>query len=261
MTEPEIELAGGNVNDAVVRVGATVRRRLTPAGPAVHALLRHLERKGFSGSPRFRGIDGQGREILTFLEGETGIPAAIWETDAPLVAAATLLRSYHEATVDFVPPPDAAWAYAYPDPRRHEVICHNDFAPYNMIFTDGCPHAVIDFDLAGPGPRLRDVAYAVYWMTPLSLHSADQVPFAQADLAQGSRRCRLFCDTYGITITPALFDMIDEVLAHMGDEAHVARVVGVTAADRLKREGHLAHWQQEAAAFRQARPRLEANLC
>ena len=55
MSEPEVALAGGNVNDGVVRVGATVRRRLTPAGPTIHALLLHLERKGFAGSPRFRG--------------------------------------------------------------------------------------------------------------------------------------------------------------------------------------------------------------
>ena len=260
MSEPEIELAGGNVNDAVVRVGATVRRRLTPASPTVHALLLHLERKGFSGSPRFRGIDAQGREILTYLDGETGIPTTMWEQDEPLIAAATLLRTYHEATVDFVSPPDATWAHAYPDPRRHEVICHNDFAPYNMIFRDGCPYAVIDFDLAGPGPRLRDVAYAVYWMTPLSLNSADQKPFAQADLAQGSRRCRLFCDTYGMAITPALFDMIADVLTFMGDAAAVAQVVGAAAAEKLEREGHLAHWQREAHAFVHVKARLETNL-
>ena len=108
MSEPEITLAGGNVNDGVVRVGATVRRRLTPAGPTIHALLLHLERKGFAGSPRFRGIDPQGREILTFLAGETGIPPAIWAHDEPLIAAATLLRQYH----------DARWTSCR-RPRRH----------------------------------------------------------------------------------------------------------------------------------------------
>ena len=260
MSEPEVALAGGNVNDGVVRVGATVRRRLTPAGPTIHALLLHLERKGFAGSPRFRGIDPQGREILTFLAGETGIPPAIWAYDEPLIAAATLLRQYHDATVDFVPPPAATWANADPDPRRHEVICHHDFAPYNMVFRDGCPYAVIDFDLAGPGPRLLDVAYAVYWMTPLSVNSADQAPFAEADLAQGSRRCRLFCATYGIPITPALFDMIADVLAYMGDAAAVAKAVGAAAAEKLEREGHLAHWQREARAFARIRARLATNL-
>jgi hypothetical protein len=41
----------------------------------VHQLLLHLEKKGFAGSPRFLGLDEQGREILTFLEGETSISA------------------------------------------------------------------------------------------------------------------------------------------------------------------------------------------
>jgi hypothetical protein len=35
----------------------------------VHGLLGHLEQVGFAGALRFLGIDGQGREILTYFEG------------------------------------------------------------------------------------------------------------------------------------------------------------------------------------------------
>lgn len=66
----EKRLDGGNTG-AAVRVGRTVRRSAGPWTPAVHALLLHLARNGFPGSPRPLGIDSQGREILTFLEGET----------------------------------------------------------------------------------------------------------------------------------------------------------------------------------------------
>jgi aminoglycoside phosphotransferase (APT) family kinase protein len=76
------------------------------------------------------------------------------------------------------------WLNEYPDPERHEVICHNDFAPYNFVYSAGIPYAVIDFDLAGPGPRLKDLAYALYWMVPLSFNSGDQVDFAEADVTQ-----------------------------------------------------------------------------
>lgn len=260
MSETEIALSGGNVNASVVRIGNTVRRQLTPASATIHQLLLHLAATGFQGSPRFLGIDAQKREIITYIAGETGIPPSIWQHDAPISAAARLLRHYHDATIGFVPTGDAAWAYVYPDATKHEVICHNDFAPYNFIYQGGTPIAVIDFDLAGPGPRLRDVAYAAYWLTPLSFHSNDQIDFAKADVKAGSRRLKLFCAAYGITPSVALLEMIDEVLAFMGDETAMCAVVGPTVAAKLEREGHLAHWQQERASYQAQRGMIAANL-
>ena len=260
MPNQEIPLSGGNVNTGVVRVDNTVRRVVTSASPTIHRLLLHLETKGFAGSPCFLGIDAKGREVLTFFEGETGIPVGIWQSDEPLIATAKLLRRYHDATVDFEWSDSAGWNGEYPDAARHEVICHNDFAPYNFVFTAGIPYAVFDFDLAGPGPRMKDIAYALYWMAPLSFNSDDQKSFAEADVSNGSRRCRLFCETYGIDIEPDLLDMIAEVLALMGDELQMRRMLGDAGAAKLKREGHLAHWQREALAYQQHRPRIEADL-
>jgi hypothetical protein len=260
MSGNAVKLLGGNINAAVVRVDSTVRRQLTSNSATIHQLLLHLEKKGFTGSPRFLGIDEQGREILTFLEGDTGIPTYIWQCDEPLIAAARLLRQYHDSTVDFEQPKSSNWAYMYPDDKRHEVICHNDFAPYNMVFAAGVPYGIIDFDLAGPGPRLRDVAYAAYWMTPMSLNSTDQIAFAEVDIANESRRCRLFCEIYGIPVDVALFDMIAEFLTFMGNEKEMCQVVGKAATEKLKREGHLAHWQREESAFQLARSRFEDNL-
>ncbi|MBK8050530.1 MAG: hypothetical protein IPK16_27550 [Anaerolineales bacterium] len=88
MPETEHLLSGGNVNIGVVRIGATVRRGQTAASPAVHQLLRHLEARGFDGCPRFLGTDEQGREVLSYIEGSTDIPLAIWRADGPLLAAA-----------------------------------------------------------------------------------------------------------------------------------------------------------------------------
>jgi len=260
MGEQEVLLSGGNVNGWVVRIGETVRRGLTPASPTIHRLLLHLERKGYSASPRFLGIDEKQREILSFLEGETGILPSIWQGDEALTATARLLRAYHDATVDFVPPEAAVWAYRYPDPARHEVICHNDFAPYNFVYSGGAPTGVIDFDLAGPGPRLRDVAYAAYWLVPLSFHSAEQKAFAEADVQQGSRRLHLFCAVYGIGAGRELLEMVAEVLAFMGDEEAMRAIVGEATTARLKAEGHLAHWQKEAGAFQEGRGQIQANL-
>jgi hypothetical protein len=67
-----IEILQDSAHRKVVRVGDTVRRPLHPWTPAVHALLRHLEALEFPYSPRVLGIDGEGGEILTFLDGESG---------------------------------------------------------------------------------------------------------------------------------------------------------------------------------------------
>lgn len=60
MTGGEVPL-GGNVVGAV-RVGATVRRPPGPWTPAVHAVLRHLERHGVDAVPRVLGLDERGRD-------------------------------------------------------------------------------------------------------------------------------------------------------------------------------------------------------
>src|ERR1700761_8301210 len=101
----EERLDGGNAGGAV-RVGETVRRPAGPWTPAVHALLRHLADGGFLGSPRPGGIDSQGREILTFVEGETvgsTLPWPAWtHTDHTLAEVARWMRRYHQAVSGFV---------------------------------------------------------------------------------------------------------------------------------------------------------------
>ena len=260
MNEKEIPLAGGNVNPGVVRVGETVRRITTKTSPTAQKLLLHLEEKGFTGCPRFLGIDEKGREILSFLEGETGTPVYVWQDEKPVIAAAKLLRSYHDATLDFAQNETIVWGITDPDAPRHEVICHNDFAPYNFVFRDKLPVAVIDFDLIGPGPRLRDLAYAAYWLTPLSFGSDDLRSLTEADIQSGSKRLHLLCDTYGIRANTALFDMVYEVLAFMGNKEQMEKLLGSERTMKLESEGHLAHWQKEAQAFLENRERLEVNL-
>ncbi|WP_326644114.1 aminoglycoside phosphotransferase family protein [Nonomuraea fuscirosea] len=186
-------LTGGGVNH-VVRAGATVRRPAGPWTPAVHALLRHLEARGFTGAPRAHGLDEHGREVLDFVPGEAAdYPLPAWSrTDDALTRAARLLRGYHDATADFAPPPDAVWYFPPVEPA--EVVCHGDVAPYNCVFRHGRPVALIDFDTAHPGPRIWDVAYAAYRFLPLhEPGDHDGLP-----LGEQARRLRLFADAYGL---------------------------------------------------------------
>ncbi|RAV13669.1 phosphotransferase [Paenibacillus contaminans] len=55
-------------------------------------------------------------------------------------------------TTSFTPKSEAKWQLKYANDAEHEVICHNDAAYYNLVFRNGEPAALIDFDIAGPGP-------------------------------------------------------------------------------------------------------------
>lgn len=247
--ETEIPLTDGNVNAGVVRIGDTVRRATGVHSDHIHRFLAHLEHAGFAQAPRFLGIDDKGREILSVLPGSTEFPADMWTNEAVIVASAHMLRAYHDASHGFDFGAAEDWAFCYPDAARHEVICHNDFAPYNMVFNQGVPNGIFDFDLIGPGPRLRDLAYLAYWMAPLSYSTGDMADNGKAELARGCPRLKLLCATYGTHAYADLLAMVSEVLHHMGSQAAAVAMIGAEAAGKLREGGHFAHWQAEAVAF------------
>ncbi len=216
--DTETPLTGGNVT-RVTRLGAVVHREAGPWTSTVHALLRHLRAAGFAAAPEPLGFDAQeGREILGFIEGVAGFfsagriaPPTLW-SDTVLVEAARLLRRYHNATRGFAPPLDAVWQFAHPDPARHEVICHNDFAPFNCVFVDGHIHAMIDFDTAGPGPVAWDVAYAAYRFVPLAAPERLSA-LGWREPPDTGRRLKLFCDAYGLDDRAGFLAVIVERIA------------------------------------------------
>lgn len=218
----EIALEGGNTSP-VVRVGDTVRRQAGPWTPSVHALLRHLERAGFDGAPRALGFDGQGREILSFLPGEVGhYPGseAVWSDDT-LERVARLLRRLHDLTSALPQLITTPWRYPHPDPSRHEVVCHNDVAPYNTVFVAGRATALIDWDFAGPGPRIWDVAHAVYRFAPLT-HPDARAAYPLPEGWSEESRLRRFCDAYGLADRSELVGtIVDRVGAMTETGPHV----------------------------------------
>jgi hypothetical protein len=196
VAEREEILSGGNMT-AVVRVGNTVRRAAGPWTPTIHAFLRHLRANGFDLVPEPLGMDDEGREILSLLPGAPAtypLPAFAW-TDETLIAVARTLRAYHDASVGF---DGAPWQWPSHEPR--EVICHNDFGPYNLMFEDGRLTGVIDLDLASPGPRVLDLAYAAYRLVPLTDPANPDAPFPGA--REQHRRLNAFCTAYGGIAAP-----------------------------------------------------------
>ncbi|MFD2794318.1 phosphotransferase enzyme family protein [Promicromonospora vindobonensis] len=162
----EQELTGGNTT-GVVRIGNTVHREAGPWTPTVQRLLAHVRARGLTEVPEPLGLDGQGREIVSYLQGDVpGWPAPAWLWSPEVLGeAGRLLRRFHDATAGFTPS-DARWRLPATEPA--EVICHNDAAPYNMVFRAGRLAGLIDLDTASPGPRVRDLAYLAYRIAPLS---------------------------------------------------------------------------------------------
>ena len=194
---PVQELVGGNLS-AVTRVGETVHRTAGPWTPTIHRLLAHLHRRGVDWVPRPLGFAPDGREIVSFIPGTVPhypLPAWIW-TDEVLVAAGRHLAAFHEATRDFAQD-EARWQQPAHEPA--EVICHNDFAPYNMVFTGQTLSGLIDCDTASPGPRVWDVAYLAYRLVPLTAPANRDG--LTGDLTERRRRLALLIATYGHDLT------------------------------------------------------------
>lgn len=244
----------GNVS-AVVRIGDTVRRSSGPWTPAVHALLRHLERAGFSGATRVLGMDAQGREILSYIDGVT-IPSTLegFRQEAVLVDAARLLRRYHDAAATFVPPADAAWRFSVGAPRAGEVICHNDIAPWNMIMQQGQAAAFIDWDFAAPGPREWDIAYALWRFTPLY----DEETFGPPE--ERARRMNLFCTAYGLEVRGGMLEMTRRRMLVLYESLKTWAAEGIPAFAAMWRDGHGDGMLRDIAYLDQHRAVLAAGL-
>ena len=164
----EHALVGGmDAGRGVVRVGDTVRR--PGMREPVRALLRHLEAVGFDGAPRHLGTDGEGRHVVSWVPGDVPVPPyPDWAlTDAALASLGRLVRDYHEAVATFDATGLTGWSTEWADPTGGAVVCHNDLFPENVVFRNGRVVALIDFDMAGPGRPLWDVAIAAEEWAPL----------------------------------------------------------------------------------------------
>jgi hypothetical protein len=235
----EEQLDGGNTGGAV-RAGDTVRRAAGPWTPAVHALLAHLAAKGFTGAPLPLGFDGQGREILTFLEGETTGSRKPWpawtHAEETLDQVARWMRAYHQAVADFTPPPGATWRTGGTwTPGM--IIGHNDTAPYNAAWHQGTLTGFFDWDFAGPATPQWDLAFAAFSWVPLH---ARQVVAAEGftDFTARPQRLHRFLSAYGWPTTPAEF--LEVVRARVKAHADGIRdlaTAGDEVSERLLRQG------------------------
>ena len=166
------------------------------SGAVVHALLHHLEQVGFDGAPRYHGEDENGREVLSYIDGDVPIaPHPAWAlTDDALVSVA-------RCCVATTRPCDPSTRTRTRGRRRcRRPIGARWSATTTRTSTTSSsatawPSRLIDFDLASPGSAVWDVALAARLWVPL--RDPRRRPRATSPRRAG-HRLRLFADAYGL---------------------------------------------------------------
>lgn len=183
--QEEHELVGGHLTAEVVRVGDTVRRTRGPHSDFVAALLGYLNESGYPHAPRYLGVDEWGRDVLSYVPGVTS-DHPNQRTAGATAQGAWMLRELHDLTA------------GHPLAGGGECVVHGDAGSNNVIFREGAPVALIDWDFAAPGRRIDDLAYLAWsW----SIYPVDKVPISvQAEQVRQAR------DGYGWDWSDALLE-------------------------------------------------------
>lgn len=200
---------------SVVLRSGIVYRPAGPWTPGIHALLRHLQARGFESLPTVigAGTNEEGQETVSYIEGDFIHPGP-WSDDA-IVEVGRMVRRLHDASASFSPDPHAVWKPWFL--RRlggpNLVYSHGDIAPWNMVTKDGLPAALIDWEFAGPVDPLAELA-RVCWLFP-QLHDDDVAMMNGLPSPEArARQVRLLVDAYGLGPggRAALFEMIVAVV-------------------------------------------------
>lgn len=192
----------------------TIRREREPHSDTIAALLQHLQNRGYPYSPRYLGVDEQGRDVLSRIP---GTPVLTLRGDDQLVEVGHAVAGFAQAVRDFRQSPQAAWRNPQGWPLQGDTIIHTDIAPWNMLEVDGRLSGLVDFDSARPGRAIEDVAYAAWHMIPLhdeAMGDGAAPPaledrprrlelFARACGLEGEQRARLIDEVARVQVTQA----------------------------------------------------------
>ena len=173
-------------------------------------LLDFLHEVGFAAAPRYLGVDDHGRDIFTYVAGQTtNHPSQ--RTEACYSGMGRLLRRLHDLTSDTLPAGTA------------ECVIHGDPGPGNTgLDEDGMPVALIDWDLARPAARIEELARGAWFWC---LQTIGHVP-----LHDQLRRLRQFRDAYGAGEADELFRSIIALQQRCKDRAE-AKLMSARTAD------------------------------
>ena len=140
----------------------------------------------------------------------------------------------------FIPGEVLAW-------QKPEVLCHNDFAPYNLIVSQGELAGMIDFDMASPGTRVWDLSYLGYRLAP---YAEDAPNYDPGRWGEPDERLLTLVEAYGggIRLSEVLATMVErlEALAEFTEQRYAD-----TGRDEFRQ--HAAMYRRDALALSRRR--------
>lgn len=261
----EVRLPGGNVGGAT-KVGGTVRR---PAGrwtPTIQRLLGELAEAGISDVPRPLGVDDRGREAVAYIPGETVGSEDWWpkwsRSDTTVQEVGRLMRRIHDASRGFGDGEVLAWRLTDAAVEPGQVVCHNDIAPYNLVWRRGeGVVGLIDWDFAAPGDRRVDIGFALWQFAPLH-HPELTAKLGWPSDVDRLSRARALVDAYDLDRTSRA-DLPDFVVERMLELRRTIRMLADAGHDAFQfhiARGDLDDIDRSAALVHALRPQLEAAL-
>jgi hypothetical protein len=212
-------------------------------------VLAHLHRTGFSAVPRVLAVEEE-TEVLSWIPGRAArYPLPDWSLgEDTLVSVAELVAGFHRAMRSF-DGTGLRWARLPPPAYRGGLVSHNDLHPGNVVFDGGVAVGLIDFDLAGPGSALWDLATAVRCWCPLAA-DCDVLP---ALAERRFQRLALFLDAYGL----AAAERAAVVRALVPNHDWTYRIV--TDAVRSGHPGFQNYWREVARRTDRARDWMQRH--
>ena len=196
-------------------------------------------------------MDDNGREILSYLPGRAVDVDTEIAGDALLADAVRWLRRFHDAVQSYRPAGFVRWRNGTYALRGDEIICHHDPGAYNWIVDGDYLVGVIDWDMAGPGHPVDDLAFMAWTAVPL---------FRPRPAAGVARRLRLMAKAYGGIEPLALLAHVETRMVSATNRIEAGQRRGDPGMLNLASVGEPARTRQLIADLRSRRPAIEAAL-
>lgn len=240
-----------------------------PAGrwtPTIQRLLGAVADAGIPEVPRPLGLDDHGREVVSYIPGDTVADEDRWppasRSDVVLSDVGQLLRRVHDATEDFGGGSVLPWRLTDAAVAPGQVVCHNDVAPYNLVWRSGEGLVgLIDWDFASPGDRRVDVAFVLWQFAPLHHSELTQKLGWSSDVDRLSR-VRTIVDAYGLKHAHRV-DLADYIIDRMIWHRDTIRSLADAGHDAFQfhiERGDLDDIARSAAFVDESRSELETAL-